>query len=56
MNNTERIEEYRKKIQTFELKPADATRELAGWLGCTPTEAARKLAGQNARKGATRRF
>lgn len=54
--NNERIEEYRQKIKTGELKPADATRDLAGWLGCTPTEAARKLAGEHSRRGATRRF
>jgi len=56
MNEKERIEEFRQNIKDGEMKPADAARELAGWIGCTPSEAARKLAGDNARRGATRRF
>jgi len=56
MNEKDRIEEYRTKISSGELKPAEAQRELAGWLGCTPTAAAHRLAGKNARRGATRRF
>ena len=55
MNEKDRIEEYRTKIASGELKPAEAQRELAGWLGCTPVEATRKLSGKNARRG-TRRF
>ena len=55
MNEKDRIEEYRTKIASGELKPAEAQRELAGWLGCTPTAAANKLSGKNARRG-TRRF
>ena len=55
MTATERINEYRAKVKAGELKPGEAARELAGWLGCTPTDAARELAGANARRG-TRRF
>jgi len=56
MTEKERIEEYRQKIANGEIKPAEAQRELAGWLVCTPTAAAHKLSGKNARRGATRRF